>query len=80
MLEELHIPVEKTHDLERLLVVLIPHHRSLRTLRRGLKVLANFAVSPRYPGDNTTKRQAASALRWATRARTACRAILGLGP
>ena len=38
-------------------------------LRRGLVFLTDFAVDTRYPGDRTTKRQAAAAQRWAERVR-----------
>jgi hypothetical protein len=49
----------------------------LRPLRRGLLFLSVFAVDVRYPGINASKRQAAAALRWAVRVRTAARALLG---
>jgi HEPN domain-containing protein len=78
LLEELGLPIPKTHDLERLLNDLLPHHPSLRSLRRGAKYLSQFAVSPRYPGFHSTKRQAQAALRWAGRVRLACRTLLGL--
>jgi len=78
LLEELAMPVAKTHDLERLLNVLLPQHPPLRSVRRGLRFLTNFAVEPRYPGEWTTKRQAISALRWAGKVRDACRSLLGL--
>jgi HEPN domain-containing protein len=78
LLEELGLQVAKTHDLERLLNDLLPHHSALRSLRRGVKYLSQFAVSPRYPGFHSTKRQANAALRWADQVRMACRTILGL--
>ena len=78
LLEELGIDVEKTHELDDLLTPLLPHHPTLRSLRRGLNFLTNFAVNPRYPGKNATKRQAAAALRWAGKVRDACRNLLGL--
>jgi HEPN domain-containing protein len=80
LLEELAIPVEKTHELGQLLTHLVPRHPSLRSLRRGLLFLTSFAVEPRYPGDNTTRRQAISALRWAGRVRDACRVLLHIHP
>ena len=80
LLEELAIDVEKTHELKRLLTPLLPHHPALRSLGRGLSFLTGFAVNPRYPGKNATKRQAASALRWAGKVRAACRALLGIRP
>ena len=49
LLEELGIDVEKTHELKSLQTPLLPHHPSLRGLRRGLDFLTNFAVNPRYP-------------------------------
>jgi HEPN domain-containing protein len=78
ILEELGIPVKKTHELEDLLDKLLPHHQSLRSYRRGLAFLNNFAVEVRYPGDNASKRQAEAALRWAGKVRHACRNFLGL--
>jgi HEPN domain-containing protein len=78
LLEELGLSVQKTHELEDLLDQLLPHHRSLGSLRRGLAFLSQFAVGARYPGDNASKRQAASALRSAGKVRHACRHLLGL--
>jgi HEPN domain-containing protein len=79
LLEELGLAVAKTHGLDQLLTSLQPHHPTLGSLRRGLQFLSEFAVDVRYPGNSASKRQAASALRWAERVRTAARAILGIG-
>src|SRR5262245_29075470 len=65
LLEERGVAVEKTHELEDLLDQLLPHYLPLRSLRRGLAFLTQFAVDVRYPGDKATKRQALAALRWA---------------
>lgn len=78
LLEELGLTIPKTHALDQLLSLLLPHHSSLRSLHRGLTFLSNFAVGVRYPGDNASKRQAASALRWAERVRTTARPLLGM--
>lgn len=78
LLEELDQSVPKTHDLEQLTDRLLPFHPSLRSCRRGLLFLTNFAVDMRYPGSQARKRDAAAALRWAARVRELCRAILGL--
>jgi HEPN domain-containing protein len=80
LLEEQGLPVPRTHDLDRLLTLLLPAYPRLRSHRRGLQFLTRFAVPVRYPGDNATKRQAASALRWAGQVREACRTLLGLLP
>lgn len=78
LLEELGLTIPKTHDLVRLLTLLQSHHSSLRSMRRGFTFLTNFAVGIRYPTYNATKRQAAAALRWDNRIRTAARALLGI--
>jgi len=78
LLEEQGLSITKTHDLEDLLVALLPHYLTLGRCRRGLRFLTGFAVDPRYPLLRTTRRQAASALRWAGKVRDACRAFLGL--
>lgn len=78
LLEELAQPIPRTHLLDDLIGLLLPHHPSLRGYRRGMRFLTRFAVGPRYPGDNTTRRQAEAALRWADRVRTAARTILKL--
>jgi HEPN domain-containing protein len=79
-LEELAIDVEKTHELKRLLTPLLPYDPALRSLGRGLSFLTSFAVNPRYPGKNATKRQVTSAVRWAGEVRAACRTLLGIPP
>jgi HEPN domain-containing protein len=78
LLEEVGLPVAKTHDLDKLLTVLLPHHGELGSLRRGLRFLTEFAVDTRYPGNSATKRQAVAALRWAGRVRSAARGLLRL--
>jgi HEPN domain-containing protein len=80
LLQEHNLPVPRTHDLVRLLELLRGPFPVLVPLRRGLKVLTDHAVDSRYPGDAMTKRQAATAERWATVVRLACRQLLGLKP
>jgi HEPN domain-containing protein len=80
LMEELGQPIPRTHMLRDLLALLLPYHPSLRSLARGLTFLTRFGVAVRYPGENASKRQAASALRRAHEVRNACRAILGIGP
>src|SRR5437016_5313616 len=80
LLEELGVSIPRTHDLEDLLDLLLPHHSSLSRHRRGLRLLTGFAVDPRYPLLHTTKRQATSALRWSGKVRDACRNLLGVRP
>lgn len=77
-MEEVGLAVPKTHYLDVLLTALVPHHPTLRSLRRGLLFLSGFAVDARYPGNNASKRQAIAALRWAERVRRRVRALLGI--
>ncbi len=80
LLQELGLPVTRTHDLLELLRDLVSHYPGLRTLRRGLEFLTKFAVDTRYPGFHARKRQVEAALRWAERVRDACRSLLGIRP
>jgi len=80
ILNEDSLAIPKTHDLEVLLDLLLPTYPGLKSHRRGLAALTNFAVAVRYPGKNATRRQAVACRRWAGRARTTCRVFLGLPP
>jgi HEPN domain-containing protein len=80
LLEDLSRHIPKTHALDDLLARLPPSHGALKAVQRGLLFLTDFAVDPRYPGSGTSKREARRALLWAGKVRTACRALLGLGP
>jgi HEPN domain-containing protein len=80
LLEEVGQVIPRTHILRDLLALLLPHHPSLRSFTRGLKFLTRFAVGIRYPGEKASKRQAASALRWAGEVRAARRTLLGIRP
>jgi HEPN domain-containing protein len=71
-------PVPRTHDLDQLLNLLSHSYPTLRSLRRGLRFLSDYAVDFRYPGKRGTKRRATAALRWSGRVRDACRALLGI--
>jgi HEPN domain-containing protein len=68
----------KTHDLDYLLSWLRVRYPSLRSVRRGLLFLTDFAIDTRYPGNFATKRQARAALRWAGKVRATCRSLLGI--
>jgi len=78
LLQELGLPVPRTHGLVALRNLLLEHHPSLANLRRGLEFLSRFAVGPRYPMFQAKKRQAVSAVRWANRVREECRTLLGI--
>jgi HEPN domain-containing protein len=80
LLQELAVVPPRTHDLETLLLLLVPHDAALLRLRRGLDRLTQFAVDYRYPVVRATTRQMWSALRIAERAPGAIREQLGLPP
>jgi HEPN domain-containing protein len=74
----LHIP--RTHELDKLLVHLVPHHGILAPLQRVVVSLSRFAVDYRYPGRSASTREMRGALRHAERVRLEARTILGLPP
>ncbi len=78
LLQEFGLVVPRTHNLEELLILLLPHEPTLKMLRRVLVSLGRFAVVYRYPGANATKRQATTALRHAEKVRQEIRGRLGL--
>lgn len=78
LMEEIGLVVPKTHDLDLLVTSLLALHPGLRSLRRGMIFLTDFAVETRYPGKDASKRQAMAALRWVQRTRTKARALLGI--
>ena len=78
LLEELGVHVPRTHILEDLVVSLLASHAKLSSVRRGARFLTRFAVATRYPGKNASKREAVSALRWATRFRKEAGVLLNI--
>lgn len=80
LLIEAGVAFPKTHRLEDLLMLLLPHHPALKNLRRNIVPLTRYAVDYRYPDESATKREAAAALRQARKVRERIRALLGLAP
>jgi HEPN domain-containing protein len=80
ILEELGLSIPKTHDLDKLLTHLLPHHNSLKGLTSRLVILSRYAVDYRYPGFSTSTREMRAAIRHAGRVRLRARTILGLPP
>jgi len=78
LLQSIGASISKTHDLDKLLDLLLSRYPELRSIRRGLVRLTNCAVDYRYPGPRATRRQTDSALRVATRVRKVMRVRLGL--
>ena len=80
LLLELGLPPPRTHNLQQLLTLLLPHVATLKSLRRSLVTLSRFAVEYRYPGQNATGREARSALLQLAKVRSEIRRQLGLSP
>ena len=80
LLIEHGVPFPKTHRLDDLLLLLLPHDSSLRRMRRVLVTLARYAVDYRYPDENATKREAVAALRQVRKVRQQIRLRLGFRP
>src|SRR5437899_12674904 len=62
-LQEQGAVVPRTHNLEELLDLLLPHDATLAPLRRLLISLTQYAVDYRYPGASATTRQMKAAAR-----------------
>jgi HEPN domain-containing protein len=80
LLQEWDLVPPRIHDLLQLLNLLLPRDATLRTLRRKLAALRNYAVDYRYPGDHASRKQSLAALRHAERVRHEIRTRLGLPP
>ena len=78
LLQELGAAVPRTHDMEDLLDLLLPHDATLAPLRRRAANLTKYAVEYRHPSMRATTRQMQSALKSAERVRRESRARLGL--
>jgi HEPN domain-containing protein len=66
----------KTHDLEHLRQQLGNRAQELALLSEDLKLLSDYAVKYRYPGQDATRLEARRAVRAATRIRAAIRGVL----
>ena len=77
-LEEANVLSPKTHDLKRLLVLLLPLEPMWSALSSACASLSDFAVEFRYPGDIATAKQAREAIRHAKAIRREARLALGL--
>jgi HEPN domain-containing protein len=80
LLCELGLNIPRIHDLDQLLVLLVPHHGTLAPLQRILVSLSRFAVDYRYPSRSASTRDMNAALRHAEGVRLKVRTILGLPP
>lgn len=75
---ERSLTVPRTHDLDHLLLQLLPTDTTLAKHRRRLAQLTDYAVDYRYPGIHASSRQAQSAIRMAMAIRDDIRFRFGL--
>jgi HEPN domain-containing protein len=80
LMQEIDLPIPKTHDLLRLLLLLLAVDNSLGKLRRCSKSLSRYGVDYRYPGFNANGRKAQAAHRCAEDIRATIRESLGRRP
>jgi HEPN domain-containing protein len=80
LLHELGITVLKTHDLDTLVTLLLPHEPWLKSLGRRLDSLTTFAVDYRYPILRASAKQMKAGLATAELLRAEVRKRLGLRP
>ena len=53
-LQEANIPVPQTHDLEKLLALIVPTRSAWSQWQPDFKIITEYAVDSRYPGDSAT--------------------------
>jgi HEPN domain-containing protein len=78
LLQEVGHHIPKIRDLEELIARLSTDYPSLKSFRRSVKPLTEFAVEFRYPGATATRRRAVSARKTVERVRAEVRGLLGL--
>src|SRR5208282_1915218 len=76
--QENGLVVPRTHQLDDLLVLLLPGDATLARLRRKADSLTQYAVDYRYPDRIASKRQMEAALRHVDKIRVVCRGKLNL--
>jgi HEPN domain-containing protein len=76
-LQEDSAAIPKTHDLGKLLDLVLPAHPFWAVLRPALDSLTIYAVDFRYPGDAANKEEAAEAVERCREVREVARRSLG---
>lgn len=77
-LQEEGITPPKTHDLEKLMDLLLPTQPFWKALLPALDQLSEYAVSFRYPGQDADGKEAGDALEYCRQVREAARRSFGL--
>ena len=76
--QEANITIERTHNLSRLLDLLLPVEPLWETLRPSLRALTVYAINFRYPGDDADEEEAREAVRLCRKVRLRVRRDMGL--
>jgi HEPN domain-containing protein len=77
-LQEANTPFPRTHDLEQLLVLVLPVEPGWSGMRPALQVLTAYGVQVRYPGTSANRAMAREAFTHARTVRVVVRQALGL--
>ena len=77
-LQEMNVPVPRTHDLEELLSLILPTHPTWAQWQPDFKRITEYAVDARYPGESATADDTEHAMRICDLVRHAIRATLKL--
>ena len=77
-LQEANVPVQRTHNLEELLALIIPTLPVWSDWQSDFKRITGYAVDPRYPGDSRTAEDTEHAMRICDEVRQVVRTQLKL--
>ena len=77
-LQESNIPVQRTHNLEELLALIVPTLPAWSDWQSDFKIITAYAVDPRYPGDSATADNTQHAIHICDEVRQAVRTQLKL--
>ena len=77
-LQEANIPVPRTHNLEELLALIVPTQPARHHWQPDFKIITEYAVESRYPGDSATADNTQHAMHICDEVRQAVRTQLKL--
>lgn len=77
-LQETDLPVPRTHNLEELLALIVPTLPAWELWQHDFKIITEYAVQARYPGDSATANNAQHAMHVCEAVRQTVRSLLKL--
>jgi HEPN domain-containing protein len=80
ILVEFGVSFPKSHDLQKLLLLILPKHSELSDLEGELNDLYQLSINVRYPDDFASSYEARSSMEIAERIRARLMQVLPLGP